>query len=123
MACEGACATLEPPVNVGPRVRPILKRSLLEDGGSERDEKRSKTVRFGEDESFCISPREILHDDPPSMFSTCYELASQKVSLLVQNILNTRDAYEIEREYGDSSTDSEACEDATASPEHLEFTK
>ena len=119
MACEGACATLEQPVNVGPRVRPILKRSLLEDFGSERDKKRAKAVRFGEDESFYISPRKVLHEDPPSMLSTYYELASQKISLFVQNILNTGDTPEIGKKDGDPSTDSAACHDLGPFAENL----
>ena len=107
-------------LKVDPKVRPILKRSLLEDGdSSERDKKRPKTVRFGEDESFYISPRKVLHDDPPSMFSTCYEIASQQVSLFVQNILNKGDVHEIEEE----DADSEACDDFAGCAEHPEVTK
>ena len=118
MACEGVCAPLELAVKVAPEVRPILKRSLLGDGESGRDKKRPKTVRFGEDESFYISPRRVLHDDPPSMFSTCYEIASQQVSLFVQNILNKGDVHEIEKE----DADSEACDDFAGCAEHPEVT-
>ena len=118
MACEGVCAPLELAVKVAPEVRPILKRSLLGDGESGRDKKRPKTVRFGEDESFYISPRKVLHDDPPSMFSTCYEIASQQVSLFVQNILNKGDVHEIEKE----DADSEACDDFAGCAEHPEVT-
>lgn len=126
MACEGACSTpklREQTFNVCAGVRPILKRNLLGGDCSEQTEKRSKTVRFGEEESFRISPRKILHEDPPSMISTCYDIASQRVSLFVQNILNTGAVYEMEREDKDVSIYSEACDDATACPEHLEVTQ